>query len=194
MTFSTRRCMYIYIYMYEYVCQSSFLLSLPTILLPTVSFASGPQVGHPAGMDSTFPQKRSFAVRITGIVWSSLAEWQQVLFKMLTVFRACRGPCSPIQLFKGRQSLVQPFEGPYVLLGFCISTVLCPRREIKYPLLGPLKKGRVRQIRMCSMCFLNSFGIENIVCWRFPEVLKSSGSSGKLVGIISTYAGTSPTP
>ena len=43
--------------------------------------------------------------------------------------------------------------------------------------------------------------IVHIKCWflkhrflAFPEVLEGLGSSGMLVGIISTYPGTSPTP
>ena len=43
---------------------------------------------------------------------------------------------------------------------------------------------------MFSYFFLEIFGFKNSGFWLFPGVLEGLGSSGRLVGTISTYPGT----
>ena len=47
-------------------------------------------------------------------------------------------------------------------------------------------------IMSCSLSILQQIRLYKVGIWFSPEVLKGIGSSGKLVGIISTYPGTSP--
>ena len=47
---------------------------------------------------------------------------------------------------------------------------------------------------MISVFVLDLFGFKNLDFWLFPGVLEGLGSSGKLVGTISTYPGTYKCP
>ena len=47
---------------------------------------------------------------------------------------------------------------------------------------------------MCPYLLLENFGFYKTGLWLFPGVLEGLGSSGKLVGTISTYPGTYKCP
>ena len=61
------------------------------------------------------------------------------------------------------------------------------------PLIGP-KKGINKEIKYFSYFFLKKIGFKNSGFWLFPGVLEGLGSSGRLVGTISTYPGTCKCP
>ena len=63
--------------------------------------------------------------------------------------------------------------------------------EKNSPLIGPLK--RINKADK-GFVFLYKFGVQSTGFWCFPGILEGLGSSGKLVGIISTFPGTSSTP
>ena len=61
------------------------------------------------------------------------------------------------------------------------------------PLIGP-KRGLIRNITVCCVFVLYKFGFYTTCFGFFPGVLEGSGSSGRLVGTISTYPGTCKCP
>ena len=60
-------------------------------------------------------------------------------------------------------------------------------------LIGPLEKDSKRIIRMFTE-FLYKMPDSKTLFFCFPEVLEALGSSGRLVGTISTYPGTYKSP